>query len=280
MKKALSALGTLSLIAVASAAAAQEAPAPPKVLQIIREQVKPGKAATHEKLEMGWPKAYAKANWPNGWIGMASVSGPPEAWFLFAWPSYAAMEKDRENIDKTPTLKAEDEQLSQQDGELLSGISSMLASYREDLSYRPNVYVAKMRYFSVTTWRVNQGRAQDFTTWRRMAKELHEKAKVDEHFAIYQVVSGAPAGTFLMFRPLKSMAEMDVDPHDKAYQDAVGEGGRARIRDLQHEALLSANAQIFAFNPKMSYVSKEFAAPDPDYWTPKPPPAKPAEPKK
>ena len=60
----------------------------------------------------------------------------------------------------------------------------------------------------------------------------------------------------------------------------MGEEGRARISKLQQEALLSSNSQVFAFSPKMSYVSKEFAANDPDFWTPKPPAPKPAEAKK
>lgn len=278
MKKSLSALGALSLI-VAMGAAAQEGP-PPKVLQIIREQVKPGRAAAHEKVELGWPKAWAKANWPNGWIAMTSVSGPPEAWFLNAWASYAAMEKDREDTDKNAALKAENDQLSAQDGDLLTGTTNILASYREDLSYRPNINVGKMRYFAVTTYRVNPGRAREFNEWRRLAKEQHEKGKVDEHFALYQVVSGAPGGTFLSFVPHKSLAELDTDAHGKAYQDAQGEEGRARINELQHEALLSTTAQIFLFSPKMSYVGKELAANDPDFWTPKPPPAKAPEAKK
>lgn len=215
MNKPLFALAAgLALTAVP--AVSQEAP--PKVLQIIREQVKPGKAAAHEKVEMGWPRAWAKANWPNGWIGMTSVSGPPEAWFVAAFDSFAAFEKDRENVDKTPTLKAEDEQLSHQDGELISGTSTLLASYREDLSYRPNIQVAKMRYFAVTTFRVNTGREQEFTALRRLNKEAHEKARVDEHFALYQVLSGAPGGTFLLFVPRKSLGEIDADRdlHGKA----------------------------------------------------------------
>jgi hypothetical protein len=36
-----------------------------KVLQIFREQVKPGKGAAHETVEAGWPKAFAKAKWPT-----------------------------------------------------------------------------------------------------------------------------------------------------------------------------------------------------------------------
>jgi hypothetical protein len=37
----------------------------------------------------------------------------------------------------------------------------------------------------------------------------------------------------------------------------------------------SSESLLFAFNPRMSYVSKDFAAGDPDFWIPKlKPPAK------
>lgn len=278
MNRTLTLTAGLALL-VAQSSAAQEG-APPKVLQIIREQVKPGKTSAHEKLEMGWPRAYAKANWPSGWIGMASVTGAPEAWFLSGWDSYAAFEKNEESFDKNAALKAENDQMSMQDGDLLSGWANILATYRADLSYGANVQIAKMRYFSVSTVRVNTGRGPDFIAARRLIKEAHDKAKPDEHFAIYQVTSGAPTGTYLTFIPMKSMAELDVEVHGKAYQDAVGEDGRARLRDLQKDTLFSSITQLFAFNPKMSYSTKEFAAGDPDFWTPKPAPAKPAETKK
>ena len=35
------------------------------------------------------------------------------------------------------------------------------------------------------------------------------------------------------------------------------------------ESYLNVESHIYRFNPKMSYVSKEFAAEDPDFWTPK-----------
>ena len=278
MNRTLTLTAGLALL-VAQSSLAQEMP-PPKVLQIIREQVKPGKTSAHEKVELGWPRAYAKANWPSGWIGMTSLTGAPEAWFVSGWDSYAAYEKNEQDFDKNAALKAENDQMSMQDGDLLSGWTNMLASYRPNLSYGANIQVAKMRYFAVTTYRVNPGHGPDFLAARRLEKEAHEKAKQDEHYAYYQVVSGAPAGTYLVFRPMKSMAEMDVEVHGKAYQDAVGEAGRDRLRELQKDTLLSSASQIFAFNPKISYSTKEFAAGDPDFWTPKPAPTKPAETKK
>ncbi len=80
---------------------------PPKVLQIAREQVKPGKNALHEKLEAGWPRLYANAQWPTHWLGVTSLTGPNEAWFLIGFDSFAAWEKDNGDIEKTPALKAD-----------------------------------------------------------------------------------------------------------------------------------------------------------------------------
>jgi hypothetical protein len=36
------------------------------------------------------------------------------------------------------------------------------------------------------------------------------------------------------------------------------------------EIIAGEEAILFGINPKMSYVSKEFAAGDPEFWTPKP----------
>ena len=267
-----SALAVVVVLAGVAPALAQEAPPPPKVLQIFREQVKPGKSAAHEKVEAGWPRAFARVSFPDHYLAMTSVSGSSEAWFMTAFESFAAFEKSGDMIEKNPTLKAETEALAAQDGELLTGGTSILAVHRDDLSYRPNVHMPKMRFMSVTTTHLNPGRGQDFAAFRKIVNEAHTKANMDEHWAVYEVVSGAPSGTYLIFQPMTSMADFDAyaQMHGKAYQDALGEENRTRIRDLQGAAVNSSSSQAFAFSQKMSYVSKEFAAGDPDYWTPKP----------
>src|SRR5713226_7208291 len=71
----------LLLSATSLALAQEQAPSgPPKVLQIFREEVKPGKAPAHEKVEAGWPRAFANASSPTHYIAMVSVTGPSEAW--------------------------------------------------------------------------------------------------------------------------------------------------------------------------------------------------------
>lgn len=256
------------------------AEAPPKVLQIIREEVKPGKGAAHEKVEVGWPAAFRKANSPGYYIAMTAVSGPNEAWFVGAWDSFGAAEKESKAVDDNAALTAELQRLGALDGELVSRVSTMWAVQREELSYRFDVDVATMRYFSVQTVRLNPGHRREFDSARKLLNELHDKAKLDEHWATYEVVSGAPSGTFLIFFPLKSMAQIDAfDPmHGKSYQELVGEDGRTRLAQLTDAAVRSSETSLFAFSPKMSYVSKEFSGRDPEFWSPKP--AAPAAPKK
>ena len=277
MKRYLPLMCVLSLVlGSAVAALAQSAtPAPggpPKVVQIYREEVKPGKVAAHEKVEAGWPRAFAKAKWPTHYLAMVSVTGPSEAWFLTGFDSLAAWEKDTRAAEKNTALTAELDQLSAKDGELLSGGRGLVSVYRDDLSYRAGVNIGQMRYFYLTMVRVRPGHDIDFAEWNKIIRSAHEKADVPEHWAVFQVTLGMPTGTYLIFQPLKLLTEVDDFPqtHGKAYQDATGDEGRKKLRELASAGILSYETNIFAFNPKMSYVSKETAAADPDFWTPKP----------
>lgn len=262
-------------LSASSMALAQEpaSSGPPKVLQIFREEVKPGKGAAHEKVEVGWPRAFTNAKSPTHYLAMVSVTGPSEAWFITGFNSLAAWEKDRQDNEKNVALTAELDQLAERDGELLSSVRSIVATYREELSYRPaGVNIGQMRYFHVTTIRIRPGHENDFIQANKIVREAHEKANVPEHWAVFQVNSGMPNGTFLNIQPLKSLAEVDAfaETHGKAYQDATGDEGRQKLRELASAGTLSTETTIFAFSPKMSYVSKETASADPDFWTPKP----------
>ena len=246
---------------------------PPKVLQIIREDVKPGKDAAHEKVEAGWPRAFSSVKSPTHYLAMVAVTGPSEAWFLTGFDSLAALENNRLDNEKDLALTAQLDQLSDKDGELLTGIRNVVARFREDLSYRASgVNIGQMRYFYVTTNRIRLGHDDEYVQANKIVREAHEKANVPESWAVYQVISGMPSGTYLTFQPLKSLAEVDAFPetHGKAYKEATGDEGRQKLRELTNSGSLSSETTIFAFSPKMSYASKEMASADPDFWNPKP----------
>ena len=85
-------------VASAALAIAQDAGtnAPPNVLVIQREYLKPGKSgAIHVKSEGNFIKASNDAKWPTRYIAMDSLSGPTRALFMFGYDSFEAYGKDQ-----------------------------------------------------------------------------------------------------------------------------------------------------------------------------------------
>lgn len=271
-------LGTAVLLCLApgpGVAVAQEATAgqaPPKILQIFVESVKPGKGVAHEKLEVGWPQAFRKAKWPTHYVGMTSMSGPSDAWYVAGYESFAALETDQQNIAKNPTLSRELERLATADGDMLSGTRGIYARYRPELSYRPDVDVGRMRYVSFTTITLKPGYDSAFVDTRKLVLDAHVKANLDEHYAVYEVGTGIPGPAYLLVFPMRSLQEVDAfqENHDgKAYRDAMGEAGRQQMREFARVGVASVENRLFAFSPKMSYPSEEWVASDPEFWKPK-----------
>src|SRR2546426_850605 len=75
-----------SLLCIGATAALAQGPAlptsQPALITIYREQVKLGRGTEHERIEAGWPAAFAKAKSPNYYLAMTSLTGPNEAWFI------------------------------------------------------------------------------------------------------------------------------------------------------------------------------------------------------
>ena len=252
-------------------ALAQDAPqGPAKILQIFREEVKPGRSAAHERLEAGYARAF-KAARRSPYLAMSTIAGPNEAWFLVRFDSYAAMEAENDAIEKDSTLTQALGQLDEADAAFRTGQRAMIAEYREDLSYRPLENIGGIRYVDVIIFRVRPGQVPTFEEARAISKKAHEQAKVDEHWAVYEIGSGMPAGTFLMLFGYKTLGELDTQPHNDAYRDALGAEGRAKVQKLTGDSVQSIETMTFKFSPKMSYPPAWLTKADPDFWSPKPP---------
>jgi hypothetical protein len=78
-----------------------------------------------------------------------------------------------------------------------------------------------------------------------------------------------PGGTYLMFLPLKSMADIDAaqEMHGAQYDAAMGEENQKKMGDLMNSSTESSTSVILHFAPKMSYPPKEWAAKD-AFWAP------------
>jgi len=102
-----------------------------------------------------------------------------------------------------------------------------------------------------------------------MIVAAHQKASMDEHWAVYEVESGMPDTTFLFLYARKSLAEIDASgPMHTAtgYRDAVGDSGRRLMNDVSANCLEMTQTQHFRLRPAMSTLSKEWAETD-AFWT-------------
>src|SRR5271155_2837822 len=88
-------LGMLLLLGVQSISAAQETTPPPKVISVVREFLKPGKAGTaHQKTESAFVQAFSHAKWRSHYLAVDSLSGKPRSLFFVGYDSFEAWEKD------------------------------------------------------------------------------------------------------------------------------------------------------------------------------------------
>jgi hypothetical protein len=264
-------------------AAEDPAPGPPRVLLVAREEIKPGSMGSHEKIAAEFVSAMSKTKLENYRLGLTPVSGDDnQVLYLEAYDSFAALEAARSAMDKevanNAAFKASLDQVEMRGGPMHASQKTAIAVYREDLSYRPLKMndVAKARYFNVTTVRVKQGQSPDYVEYSRQFNAARAKANLDEHTAAYQIVTGASAGTFLFFSTSRSLTEWDeygknLDARTKAIDEALGgESVVKQRRQLAGEIVTDSASSLYALSPAISRPAPQFAAYDPDFWSPKP----------
>jgi hypothetical protein len=278
MKKVTGMFAALCLLFLGSSiASAQEAanPAmsPPKVLVVMREYIKPGKSgAIHEKSESAFIRAMTEAKWPTHYFAADSLSGPSRALFFVGYDSFEAWEKDNLATAKNATLSAGMDRASLADGELLSSYDSAVYTYREDMSLRAStVNVAQDRYFEITHFVVRPGHMHEWDELVKMYISGFEKSVPHAHWATFESMYGANnGGVFLVFNPMKSLAEVDAGMGDgKQFMSGMSDSEKKKLAELAAACIESSQTNLFVFNPKMSYPSEEWIKTDP-FWKPKP----------
>lgn len=272
----------VALVSLAGLVSAEEAPGPPGVLVIRREEIKPGKMVAHEKSAAGFLAVQNRIGSKAHRLALLPVSGDDNVVVYFEpYPDFATFEATNQEFDQAiatnAAVRAEMEALDRL-GDVHASQRSAIYRLRADLSYRPRRMedVAKARYFSVTTTRVKPGRGPDYVDYLKTLNEARTKAEADIHTTIYQVVSGAPFGTFLSITSLRSLNEVDdgfakMDATNKAVDAALGGDEAAKKRRaLFAELVAEGTNTLYRIDPSISRPPDQLAALDPDFWKPKP----------
>jgi len=279
MKKSLLFVLLVILIPCSNVLAQPPEVGPPKVLYIVREDIKPGMMDAHSRHSASFARIFRTLDTPNHRIALVPVAGSEnEVVYITGADSFKELEDILNGTDKkmaaaSGSTRAELESLNKEAPVLHAAMRDMLSVFREELSFKPAVDIRQMRLFQVTTTRVRPGHDAQYAEYvQKVLNVARQKAKVDNlHVATFQVISGTMAGTYMIFRPMRSLAELD---------EAIGAKVRAAMSDdmkkdadkMASESIMSSEISTYWFTPSMSYVKKDFAAGDPSFWNPKPPP--------
>jgi hypothetical protein len=264
-------LALVCLAAGAAGAFAQALPtSQPKLMTIYREQVKPGHAGLHAKVEAGWPAAFAKAKSPDYYLALASMTGPSEVWFISPWDSYTAWGKSTERDAANAELTAEQDRLSIADGAHLDAMRILEATARPDLSHGSYPDLNKQRFWEITIMRIRPGQEEAFAAAAKAYKAMASRGMPNARWRVYGITAGMPGPTFLIFSSVDTFSQFDtMMAEGMGAEKVMTAEERAIFKKFSTEALISDETNRFRLDPTMSYVSAETKAADPAFWSKK-----------
>ena len=207
-------------------------------------------------------------------LGLTSAAPDPnEFLFLIHFNSFAEMDQYEKNNAAMPAdYQKSMQDLEEQEAKLSQWHQIMAAVFRSDLSYRADASaVAKARLLWICQFIVPAGHLPEFESDVHFLSDVYTKAGVDDHYFMYQTVAGAESTTFLVLRPMKSLADWDHPTPDlgKFLDDA----GKFRLAHIWKDQALSGPGtsveRLYVLRPDLSQTSDKFASFDPDFWHPK-----------
>ena len=241
--------------------------APPNVLVVESEMLKPGMAGmAHQKSESAFVQAMQKAKSPQHYFAATSMSGPNRALFFLPYDSFADWEKSNVAMMNDSSLASDFDSAMQADGKLLKSFSTLVFRYRPDMSVSANLDLAQMRYVVITVITIKPGHEAEWTELAKLHNEVFGKDP-DTHFAMWEEVFGNEGGVYIVTVPIKSLA--GVDAHDAAAQKtwaAASADKKKKMDDLEASAFASIHTNLYSMDPKMSYPPDRWKTASPDFW--------------
>jgi hypothetical protein len=213
---------------------------------------------------------------------MTSLTGKSRALFFPFYDSFEAWEKDSAAVAKNATLSAALDRAGEADGQLLDSIDHGVFFFSDEMSLRPRADLSQARFLQILSFHVRPGHGREWTEVMKMVKGAYEKGVPEAHWGLLHLMFGGEGDAYLVLIGHKSLSEIDksIMEDDKKFAAALGEDGMKKLDELFGASVDSSQEQLFAINPRMSYVVDEWTKADPDFWKPKAVAAPAAEDKK
>jgi hypothetical protein len=276
MKRFFIAIATLLIFSLPIVSAQTEKPAnplaPPKLLLLVHQQIKFGSEGERRKLGMQISRASDGLNVPNSWIDLESITGEPESLYFDPFDSFEQLGNAFMVWGQLFTVHPELAQVQEQIKALVSSERTIVAVRRDDLGYRTDfIDLSKMRFMRVLQVHLRPGYENGFVEAFKILGAAYERINASTPWVVYQVNVGMPSPAFFVFVPMRALQQNDdLLAWRKALREAEGPEKALRMDQIAREAYETTESNLYAVSPEMSHVSKEFAAGDPRFWSPKP----------
>jgi hypothetical protein len=196
-------------------------------------------------------------------FGMSAIAGPGESWLIEMHDTFASLEAVDQAVAGFNPLQTKD---AAPFPDLLARTQTLIASYRPSLSHRANEGMEmfpKIRYLDFAVIRIRLGTEADLTKLLKLRSFSLAGINADRPEIVFEVIAGAPPGTYLMLAPMTSLSGLDGGRVDTP---AYAEGATEAAKKLAADTELAREHVWFRIEPRMSRVSDPFASQDPNFW--------------
>jgi hypothetical protein len=233
---------------------AQEPPSP--LLYVYREQIKPGRMAVVVHLEEEAARFCAKANCPNPYVAVSSITGPNEIIWMNGFDSAETMERVMGAYASNAEISAQLNAVAEQKAELVFPASVLLARFRDDLSFSSGITFATAHYLAMTEVNIRPGLGSSYEKIRVAVKRAQERSGHPQW--VYQVTSGAEDSTFLVFSAGRTLNDLHLysGPEERL----------PSVTELVRDAVVRSETRLYAVSPSMSMPARSWVEADPEFW--------------
>ncbi len=261
-------LAALAAATIAPSLPAQSAwlsPTPPPAIRIVRETAQFGTAAAHLANERAWVNTLRSKKVPISYVGTVAASGAPQFWFIGGAASFAALGSLDGLYQGNQSLMKQLDTLMAREAKFVLDVQTTLLAYRADLSHRPLFIAPETRHFWVTIFHVRPGQDEAFNAVMGEYVRAYDAAQIAMPWVTYQLMAGGDQPAFYLFVPMESYAGIDQD-----LQNMVTVGKQfpspADLIAKTSASVERMETQVLTISPQISYVPKDFADEDKEFW--------------
>jgi hypothetical protein len=245
----------------------RRAGAPPKYLNMVHEQLKPGRNSEYDKLLAEIARGFARARIAAYWV---DFEFPQER--TFALNFFDSLDEQGKIVSALASGYAAHPELVQMADRLLMenvvNVNSVLGVRSDNLSYRvDSIDFAKARILLVTTICVRPGHEEDFNRVYKEKAAACGKSNADIAWVVYRAVYGSTRPTFVILSPYTSFRQMEERLAQEQAIETAGDELANRMNEAVRSAFASVESQAFIASPLCSHVPEEFASGDKEFWT-------------